>query len=73
MKHWYRYEVEPFEEKRRDDLCKFLRRSHMQFESGGGDRKLFRKHSLCNGSVLYVVAFLDDEELAAVNHWLQTH
>lgn len=73
MKHWYRYEVETFEEKRRDDLCKFLRRSRMQYESGGGDRKLFRKHSLCRDGVLYVVAFLDDEELAAVNHWLQTH
>lgn len=75
MKHWYRYEC--VEEERKNELCKFFRRQKFQYESGGpGKRKLFGLpciSDLYRGEMYYVRAFLDDDELAKANHWLQTH
>lgn len=75
MKHWYRYEC--VEEARKDELCKFFRRQKAQYESGGpGKRKLFGRPCISDmyqGPVYYVAAFLDDDELAKANAWLQTH
>ena len=75
MKHWYRYECTM--EARKNEFCKFLRRQKMQYESGGpAERKLFGRpciSDLYRGEMYYAVAFLDDDELAKANHWLQTH
>lgn len=75
MKHWYRYETA--DEDRKNAFCTFLRRQKFQYESGGpGKRKLFGLPCISDmyrGPVYYVVAFLDDDELAKANAWLQTH
>lgn len=74
MKHWYRIEHEVDETARHEALCRFLRRSHLQFESGGGPRKLWDGlRRLGKHDVLYVVMFLDDDERDEVELWLHTH
>ena len=80
MKHWYRYEC--YEESRKDEFCKFLRRAKLQYESGGpGPRRIFKapKHNslsggdICQAPVFFIKAFLSDAELDKANAWLAAH
>ena len=77
MRHWYRYETA--DDRRKDALCTFLRRSHYRYESGGLElRKLFGRpggagHIGPRNPTFFVTFFVNDDELEDIRNWLRTH